>query len=81
VVTSRSIKPHKLADEDIDEAKREIFHAQLRDAYAEEESFLIRLARPIFPMMHLIRLEIGFSIFFNFLLTQRRQDAKGRNCE
>ena len=81
VVTSRSIKPHRLADEDIDEAKREIFHAQLRDAYAEEESFLIRLARPIFPDDAFDKVRDRFQIFFNFLLTQRRQDAKGRNCE
>ncbi|MCJ7687134.1 MAG: exodeoxyribonuclease V subunit gamma, partial [Desulfobacteraceae bacterium] len=76
VVTSRSIKPHKLADEEIDEAKREIFHAHLRDAYAEEESFLIRLARPVIPDDAFDKVRDRFQIFFNFLLTQRRQDAK-----
>jgi len=81
VVTSRSIKPHKLADEEIDETKREIFHAQLRDAYAEEKSFLIRLAKPIIPDDAFDKVRDRFQIFFNFLLTQRRQDAKGRNCE
>ena len=81
VVTSRSIKPHKLADEEIDEAKREIFHAHLRDAYAEEESFLIRLAKPIIPDDAFDRVRDRFQIFFNFLLTQRRQDAKVRNYE
>lgn len=75
-VTSRSIKPHKLADEEIDEAKREIFHTHLRDAYAEEKSFLIRLAKPIIPEDAFDKVRDRFQIFFNFLLTQRRQDAK-----
>ncbi|MBL7205437.1 MAG: exodeoxyribonuclease V subunit gamma [Desulfobacteraceae bacterium] len=65
VVTSRSIKPHKLADEEIDEAKREIFHAQLRDAYAEEKSFLIRLAKPIIPDDAFDKVRDRFQIFFS----------------
>ena len=76
VVTSRSIKPHKLADEEIDEAKREIFHTHLRDAYAEEKSFLIRLSKPIIPDDAFDKVRDRFQIFFNFLLTQRRQGKK-----
>ena len=76
VVTSRSIKPHKPADDEIDEAKREIFHTHLRDAFADEESFLIRLANPIIPDDAFDKVRERFQIFFNFLLTQSRQDAK-----
>jgi len=65
VVTSRSIKPHKLADEEIDEAKREIFHTHLRDAYAEEESFLIRLARPVIPDDAFDKVRDRFQVFFS----------------
>ena len=65
VVTSLSIKPHKLADEEIDEAKREIFHTHLRDAYAEEKSFLIRLAKPIIPDDAFDKVRDRFQIFFN----------------
>ena len=64
VATSRSIKPHKLAEEEIDEDKREIFHVQLRDAYAEEESFLIRLAKPIIPDDAFDKVRDRFRIFF-----------------
>ncbi|MBW1829922.1 MAG: hypothetical protein JRI74_10940, partial [Deltaproteobacteria bacterium] len=64
VVTSRSIKPHKLADDEIDEAKREIFYTHLRDAYAEEESFLIGLAQPIIPDDAFDKVRDRFQIFF-----------------
>jgi hypothetical protein len=65
VVTSRSIKPHKPADEEIDEAEREIFHTHLRDAYAEEKSFLIRLAKPVIPDNAFDKVRDRFQIFFN----------------
>ena len=78
VVTSRSVKPFKRAGEETDEAEREIFHAQLRDAYAEEESFLIRLAKPMIPDNAFEKVRDRFQIFFNFLPTRGRQDEKGK---
>ena len=64
-VTSLSIKPHNMADEEIDEAKKEIFHAQLLDEYAEEKSLLIRLAKPIIPDDAFDKTRDRFQIFFN----------------
>ena len=65
VVTSLSVKPHNMADEEVDEAKKEIFHTHLLDKYAEEESLLIRLARPIIPDDTFDKVRDRFQIFFN----------------
>jgi exodeoxyribonuclease V gamma subunit len=64
IVTSRSIKPHRLTDDQIDERKKEIFQAQLQEAYAEEESSLIRLANPSIPRDAFDRVRERFRIFF-----------------
>ncbi|OEU83013.1 MAG: hypothetical protein BA865_14435 [Desulfobacterales bacterium S5133MH4] len=64
-VTSRQIKPHTLTDDEIDEAKKEDFQVELKDAYAQEESYLIKLARPEVPVNAFDRVRERFRIFFN----------------
>ncbi len=64
VVTSRSIKPHQLKGDDMDEGMEEIFYAQLREAYADETSFLVRLADPDIPVNAFNKVRERFGIFF-----------------
>jgi len=66
-VTSQSIKPYKLTDGEIDEGKKTIFHSQLRDAYAEEESFLIKLANPYIPYDAFDKVRDRFQPFFKVI--------------
>ena len=65
VVTSLSIKPHSMADEEVGEAEKEIFHTHLLDKYGDEESSLIRLARPVIPDDAFDKVRDRFEIFFS----------------
>jgi hypothetical protein len=64
VATSQPIKPHKLTDDEIDEGKKAGFQAQLQEAYAEEESFLIKLANPHIPDNAFDKVRDRFRAFF-----------------
>ncbi|MBU0734567.1 MAG: exodeoxyribonuclease V subunit gamma [Proteobacteria bacterium] len=63
-VTSQSVKPHRPKDNDVDEGDRETFYAQLREAYLEEKSFLVRLADPHIPEDAFDKVRDRFRIFF-----------------
>ena len=64
IVTSRPIKPHRLSNEEMGHTEKEAFCAQLRDAYAEEKSILIRLAKPVVPDDALDKVRDRFQILF-----------------
>jgi len=64
VVTSRSIKPHQRIDDDMDDEKKETYYAQLCEAYTDEISFLVRLARPHIPDDAFDKVRDRFRIFF-----------------
>lgn len=64
VATSQPIKPHKLTDDEIDEGKKAGFQAQLQEAYAEEELFLIKLANPYIPDNAFDKVRDRFRAFF-----------------
>jgi len=61
---SQSIKPHLIPDDGIREGDRESFYVQLRDAYSEETSALVRLADPLVPEDAFDRMRERFRIFF-----------------
>jgi len=66
IVTDRklSVKPHKMREDDIDDDTRRQFAAEIEDAFAEEEDYLIRIVKPVVPpdALHIVRrrLEIYF---------------------
>ncbi|MEA2039282.1 MAG: exodeoxyribonuclease V subunit gamma [Thermodesulfobacteriota bacterium] len=66
VVTSQRIKPHKPADGEAgeDEGEKTAFQEQVQEAYAEEKSFLIRLANPCIPGDAFDRVQDRFQVFF-----------------
>lgn len=63
-VTSRSVKPHLAADDEMTEGDRESFYAQLREAYSEETSLLARLADPHVPEDAFDKVRDRFRVFF-----------------
>ena len=62
--TSQSVKPHSMSDDEIGEGSREGFFAELREAYADETSLLVRLADPHIPEDAFDRVRERFKIFF-----------------
>jgi exodeoxyribonuclease V gamma subunit len=64
LVTSRSIKPHKLSEEKINEIMKRAFYAQLMDSYSEVESHSDRLVRPAIPEDAFDKVRERFKIFF-----------------
>jgi len=62
--TSQSVKPHSMSDDEIGEGSREGFYAELREAYADETSLLVRLADPHIPESAFDRVRERFRIFF-----------------
>lgn len=65
-VTSQSVRPHRMTDEPVvDDAIRETYYAQLREAYLDETSPLVRLAQPVIPEDAFERVRERFGIFFD----------------
>jgi len=62
--TSQSVRPHLMPDDEIWEGSREGFYIELREAYSEETSFLVRLADPHIPEDAFDRARERFRIFF-----------------
>jgi len=66
-VTSRTVKPHRVSDDELDgDSLREAFYAQLREDYADEPSFLVRLAEPCIPEDAFDKVRDRFGIFFQY---------------
>ena len=65
--TSQSIQPHKLADDEIDEDKKAGFQLQLQAAYADDQSFLIKLVHPHVPYDAFDKVRNRFQVFFKVL--------------
>jgi len=61
---SQSVKPHLKLDDEIEEGDRESFYVQLREAYSEETSLLVRLADPHVPEDAFDKARGRFCIFF-----------------
>jgi exodeoxyribonuclease V gamma subunit len=70
-VTSQSVKPHLLSEDEMEEGDREVFYAQLREAYPEEPSFLVRLADPHIPEDAFERVRERFRIFFQYKVQKK----------
>jgi hypothetical protein len=66
-VTSQSIAPHKLRDDEISEDKKAGFQTELQEAYGETASYLIKLANPCLPDMAFDKVRGRFRVFFKFL--------------
>jgi hypothetical protein len=64
-VTTRSIRPHKLPEDDISDVMRQQFAAEIEDAFAEEEDYLIRIAKPIISADAFDRVRRRFKIYFD----------------
>ncbi len=64
-VTTRSIRPHKLLEDEINDVIRMQFAAEIEDAFAEEEDYLIRIAKPTIPVDAFDRVRRRFKIYFD----------------
>jgi len=64
-VTARSIQPHKMPEEEVNDAMRVQFAAEMEDAFAEEEDYLIRIAKPTIPVDAFDRVRRRFKIYFD----------------
>ncbi len=67
VVTNRkrSVRPHKIPEEDLNDDLRMRFADDLKDAYDEEQDYLIRIARPPIPADALDKANRRFKLFFD----------------
>jgi exonuclease V gamma subunit len=63
--TTRSIKPHKIQPGEDTEAIRVQFAAEIVDAFADEEDYLIRMAKPTVPVDAFHRVRRRFKIYFD----------------
>jgi exodeoxyribonuclease V gamma subunit len=64
-VTTRSIRPHKMPEDEVNDAIRMQFAAELEDAFAEEEDYLIRIAKPTIPADAFDRVRRRFKMYFD----------------
>jgi len=64
VGTSRTVRPHKTPEKEIDEAARMQFAAEMKEAFAEEEDYLIRIVKPVIPQDAFDRVRRRFKIYF-----------------
>jgi exonuclease V gamma subunit len=64
-VTTRSIQPHKLSQDVVNDVMRMEFAAEIEDAFAEEEDYLIRIAKPTIPNDAFDRVRRRFKIYFD----------------
>ena len=60
-----SIRPHKMAEAEVDDDIRAQFVAEVEDAFTEEEDYLIRIAKPIIPEDAFDRVRSRFKIYFD----------------
>ena len=67
--TGRSIRPHLMAEEDIDDLLPAAFHLEMEEAFEEflenKEAYLIRLGSPAVPADIFDRARSRFKIFFD----------------
>jgi len=64
-VTTRSIRPHKLSEDEVDDVMRMEFAAEIEDAFAEEEDYLTRIAKPTIPVDAFDRVRRRFKLYFD----------------
>ena len=64
-VTTRSIRPHKMPEDEVNDVIRMQFAAEIEDAFAEEEDYLIRIAKPTIPVDAFDRVRRRFKIYFD----------------
>jgi hypothetical protein len=64
-VTTRSIRPHKLSQDEVSDGMRMQFAAEIEDAFAEEEDYLIRIAKPTIPRDAFDRVRRRFKVYFD----------------
>jgi hypothetical protein len=64
-VTTRSIRPQKMPEDEINDIIRMQFAAEIEDAFTEEEDYLIRIAKPIIPGDAFDRVRGRFKIYFD----------------
>jgi hypothetical protein len=64
-VTTRSIRPQKMPEDEINDIIRMQFAAEIEDAFTEEEDYLIRIAKPIIPGDAFDRVRRRFKIYFD----------------
>jgi hypothetical protein len=64
-VATRSIRPHILADDEVSDVLRRQFAAEMEDAFAEEEDYLIQIAKPTIPVDAFDRVRRRFKIYFD----------------
>jgi hypothetical protein len=67
--TTRSIKPHKIPAGEETEAIRMQFAAEIVDAFADEEDYLIQMAKPTVPKDAFDRVRSRFKIYFDRVST------------
>ena len=60
----RSVQPHKMQEDEVDDVIRMQFAADLQEAFSEEEDYLIRLVKPEIPEDAFDRVRRRFKIFF-----------------
>ena len=67
IVTSRkrSIRPHKMQEDEVNDDVRRQFAAEIEDAFTEEEDYLIRIAKPTIPVDAFERVRRRFKIYFD----------------
>ena len=67
IVTSRkrSIQPHKMQEDEVNDVIRMQFAAEIEDAFTEEEDYLIRIAKPTIPVDAFDRVRSRFKIYFD----------------
>ena len=64
-VTTRSIRPHKLSEDEVNDAMRMEFAAEIEDAFAEEDDYLIRITKPTIPVDAFDRVRRRFKLYFD----------------
>jgi hypothetical protein len=65
MVTTRSIRPHKLLEEEINDVIRMQFAAEIEDAFTEEKDYLIRMVKPTIPNDAFDKVRRRFKIYFD----------------
>jgi hypothetical protein len=66
IVTSRPIRPHKMLEDEVNEGMRMQFAAEIKDAFSEEDDYLIRIAKPTIPADAFDRVRRRFKIYFPY---------------
>jgi hypothetical protein len=64
-VTTRSIRPQKMPEDEVNDIIRMQFAAEIEDAFAEEEDYLILIAKPTIPGDAFDRVRGRFKIYFD----------------